>query len=504
MKNACPRLVIAGTNSGVGKTSLAVGLARGLARRGLRVQTFKVGPDFLDPTYLTLASGRTCYNLDGWMTSREYIEQRFARATADADIALVEGAMGMFDGASPQTLEGSTAEIALWLDAPVILIVDAHGAARSLAATVKGFSQFEAGINVAGVIANRGGSERHRAWLSESLSAAATAPLVGMLPGGSLPTLPSRHLGLITADEAILPTAVLDQLADVCERHVDVLKIVELASCQRVASGQWPVAGESQISNLKSQISNLRSQISNLKSQITSPQPLAPRPSSNTQSLIPNPSKIRLGIARDAAFHFYYPDNLESLERAGAKLVPFSPISDARLPEDLDGLYFGGGYPEMYADRLADNVAMLDDVRRFADSGRAIYAECGGLMYLGRSLTALDGASHLLAGVLPIATKMLEKLRSLSYAEVVLTEKSLWGPRGATLRGHEFHYSELTNHFPIDSGWQEVYDVRRRFGDRNKSEGFQKGRILASYIHLHFASHPEAVEHFLSHCGGQR
>ena len=174
MKAACPRLVIAGTGSGVGKTSLALGLARRLARQGLRVQTFKVGPDFLDPTYLAMASGRTCYNLDGWMTSREYVRELFARATADADIAIVEGVMGMFDGASPNTLEGSTAEIALWLDAPVLLVVNAHGAARSLAATVQGFARFEPGVRVAGVIANQGGSERHRAWLSESLAGAAT------------------------------------------------------------------------------------------------------------------------------------------------------------------------------------------------------------------------------------------------------------------------------------------------------------------------------------------
>lgn len=472
MTAACARLVIAGSNSGVGKTSLTVGLARCLARRGLRVQTFKVGPDFLDPTYLAKASGRTCYNLDGWMTSREYVSRLFAQATADADIAIVEGVMGMYDGASPSTLEGSTAEIALWLDAPVLLVVDAHGAARSLAATVKGFAEFEPGIRVAGVIANRGGSERHRDWLVESLAAAGTAPLVGMMPQGSLPSLPSRHLGLVAADQSSLSAESFDQLADACEKHLDVSAIVELA---RNARGL--------------ETSNQHS-----------PHPL-PKGEKTGQNLC---RKVRLGIARDEAFHFYYADNLEAIERAGCEWTPFSPISDTSLPADLDGLYFGGGYPEMHAARLAENTAMLADIRRFADSGRTIYAECGGLMYLGETLTGSDGQCYSMAGVLPIKTAMLAKLKILGYSEVTLREDSLWGPRGATFRGHEFHYSELIEPFPSDSGWQRAYSIEHRSGVPGEVEGFQKGRILASYVHAHVASHPRLIEHFVASCGGGR
>jgi cobyrinic acid a,c-diamide synthase len=463
MSNACPRLVIAGCSSGVGKTSLAAGLARCLVRRGLRVQTFKVGPDFLDPTYLARASGRTCYNLDSWMTSREYVSGLFARATADADIALIEGAMGLFDGASPVTLEGSTAEIALWLGAPVLLVADAHGVARSFAATVSGFTNFEPDVRVWGVIANRGGSAGHGMLLAAALTAAGTAPLVGMVPNGSLPALPSRHLGLVAADQANLSAESFDRLAEVCEQHLDVAAIVEMA-----------------------------------RSVHNSPLPLG------EGTGIASPRKVRLGIARDEAFHFYYPDNLEALAQAGAELVDFSPISDARLPADLDGLYFGGGYPEMHAARLAANGEMLDDVRRFAASGRAVYAECGGLMYLGESLASLDGARHALAGVLPIQTAMLGKLKSLGYAEVTLREDSLWGPRGTTLRGHEFHYSEITKPLPTDSVWQRVYSVKQRSGEPFKLEGFQRGRILASYVHLHFASHPRAIEAFLANCGGRQ
>ena len=459
MKAACPRLVIAGSGSGVGKTSLTLGLARLLARQGLRVQTFKVGPDFLDPSYLAMASGRTCYNLDGWMTSESYVRRLFARATADADIALVEGVMGMFDGASPRTLEGSTAEIAQWLAAPVRLVLNAHGAARSLAATVKGFAEFEPGVRVAGVIANQGGSPRHRAWLAESLAQAATPPLLGMLPRGSLPTLPSRHLGLVAAEQANVGDSI-DQLADTCGEHLDVPALVDVAR----SAESFDVEEAS------------------LAARRTAP-----------------PRKVRLGIARDEAFHFYYPDNLEALADAGAEWVPFSPLRDAGLPADLDALYLGGGYPEAHAARLADNRSMLADVRQFAAAGRAIYAECGGLMYLGRTLTCLDGARYAMAGVLPVETAMLEKLKVLGYAEVAWAGPSLWGTAGQLGRGHEFHYSEITAEPAPADGWQPAYTVRR-LRSEPACGGFMRNRVLAGYVHLHWASRPEAIDQFLTYC----
>jgi cobyrinic acid a,c-diamide synthase len=458
MRAACPRLVIAGTGSGVGKTSLALGLARCLARQGLRVQTFKVGPDFLDPSYLSAASGRTCYNLDGWMTSRDYVRRLFARATADADIALIEGVMGLFDGATAHTLEGSTAEIALWLDAPVLLVANVHGVARSLAATVKGFTHFDPELRVAGVIGNHGGSPRHHALLSEALSGAGTVPLVGMVPRGSLPALPGRHLGLVAADHANLAPELFDALADACSQHLDIPAIVELARSAGSIEAEEPL-----------------------------PETAAPR-------------TLRLGIARDEAFHFYYPDNLEELARRGAEWVPFSPLADRRLPADLDGLYFGGGYPELHAARLAENTGMLADVRDYAASGRVLYAECGGMMYLGRTLTASDGAQYPLAGVLPIRTAMLPRLKVLGYAEVRWTADSLWGLAGEVARGHEFHYSEIVaGDQPLD-GWRPAYTVRRRRDDLERG-GFCQGSILAGYVHLHWASRPAAGACFLSHCG---
>ncbi len=463
----CPRLVIAGTSSGVGKTSLALGLARALVRHGLRVQTFKVGPDFLDPTYLAVASGRTCYNLDGWMTSRAYVEPLFARATADADIAVVEGVMGMFDGASFLSLEGSTAEIAQWLAAPVVLVVNAHGVARSIAATVAGFARFDPAVHVAGVIANQSGSPRHRDWLAESLAAAGLPPLVGAVPRGALPTLASRHLGLVAADRTSVDPQVIERLADACQEHLDLALLVELARSAEARSGEvrHERAGE---------------------------------------AASPSQACVRLGIARDAAFHFYYPDNLEALQRRGAQLVSFSPIHDRRLPQDLDALYFGGGYPEIYAQELSANTTMLDDVRRFADSGRCVYAECGGLIYLGRSIEGRDGRRFPLAGVLPLDAAMRESLKVLGYREVTFATDGLWGPAGRTCRGHEFHYSELTCDDGPEQVWRPAYSVHRRAGGEAGCRGFSRGAVQAGYIHLHWASQPEAVDYFLSRCKERR
>jgi cobyrinic acid a,c-diamide synthase len=456
MNGNCPRLMIAATGSGLGKTSLTLGLVRTLGQQGLRVQTFKVGPDFLDPTYLALASGRPCYNLDGWMTSREYIGQLFARATADADVAVIEGVMGLFDGASATRLEGSTAEIARWLDAPVLLVVHAWGAARSLAATVYGFTHFEPTLQIAGVVANHVGSPRHVALLAESLAGASLPPLLGAVPRDALPALPSRHLGLVTADQTNCDSQLLDRLADAMRQHLDLPRLVDLAR---------------------------------------SAPPLAmPEATYHPER---STCRARLGIARDAAFHFYYPDNLQTLEQLGVDLVPFSPLDDAALPVDLDGLYFGGGYPEIHAQRLSSNCAMREAVCRFAASGRLVYAECGGLMYLSRALTGLDGQRFPMAGVLPVDTAMRPKLKSLGYADVLLTADAPWGPAGATCRGHEFHYSEIAADDSRSSAWQAVYAVRRRRGEVC-NEGFCNGMVLASYVHLHWASRPAVARHLVS------
>lgn len=464
-----PRILIAGTSSGVGKTSLTLGLVRALARRKLRVQTFKVGPDFLDPTYLARASGRTCYNLDGWMTGREYVQNLFSRIAADADIAVVEGVMGLFDGASPTGLEGSSAEVALWLEAPVLLVVNAHGVARSLAATVKGFAEFEPGVRLAGVIANQSGSERHRDWLREAIAAAGLPPLVGAVPRGGLPTLQSRHLGLVTADREVLPEETIERLADACEKHLDVEAIVRLASSETHTLAPTFVGASK----------------------------------CGTRSSHSEPP-ARIGIARDKAFQFYYPDNLEILHGFGAELVEFSPLEDAHLPPGLGGIYLGGGYPEVHAAALAANESMLREIRSHAAHGRVIYAECGGLMYLGEAVTTVEGRRLAMVGVLPIEARMLERLKSLGYVEATAADESLWydgrGDGPIVLRGHEFHYSEIVADRSAAGGWRPAYAVRRRGTGATTQEGFSRGRVLAGYMHAHFGSCLRAAERFVELC----
>jgi len=453
----CPRIVIGGTESGVGKTSLTLAIVAALRRRGTRVQTFKVGPDFLDPSYLAVASGRPCYNLDGWMMGRDYVERLVARTTADADIAVIEGVMGLFDGASHDSLEGSTAEIAAWLRAPVILVADVYGMARSLAAVVKGFADFERKVRVVGVVANHCGSVRHGIMLAEALQASRLPPMVAAIPRGALPALPERHLGLVTADSRNLPPQALDALADAFEHYSTLGEIVNMA---RSAPFLYVEAPE-------------RKGIA---------------------------GRARLGVACDAAFHFYYRDVLDKLEDGGCTLVPFSPVADRALPEGLDALYIGGGYPEELAAELSANGPMMAAVRDFAASGRPVYAECGGLMYLCREMETVDGKRHPMAGLLPAVTKMHRALQALAYVEVTLEEDALWGRAGESVRGHEFHHSTLTENPAGVEGWRSVYRMRKLRIDAPVEEGFKKGGILASYAHLHLASRPRAMERFIASC----
>lgn len=449
----CPRLIIGATSSGSGKTSVTVALAAAFRRRGLSVQTFKAGPDFLDPAWLAAASGRPCFNLDGWMCGGDYVRGLFLRTAADCDIALIEGVMGMFDGASPTSIEGSTAELARWLDAPVVLVAKAHGAARSVAAMVAGFAGFEPGVRVGGVIANSCGSERHAAWIADALRASAQAPLLGAVARDAFPKLPGRHLGLAGPSAG----ADFDAFADAAERRLKLDALLALAhSAPRLTPCAWCI------------------------------------PAGNV-------GPVRLGIAQDAAFHFYYPDNLAALEDAGATLVRFSPLAGG-LPPDLDGIYIGGGYPEEHAAELSANRAIREDIRAFAASGRPVYAECGGLMYLSQGIETTGGERHAMTGVLPVWTRMLTRRKALGYVEVTSEDDSLLSPAGETLRGHEFHYSELVPTAEAAEDWRPAYRLRRRQEETSHPEGFQLGRVLASYVHLHFASHPGAASRVVRAC----
>ena len=445
-----PRILIAGTHSGAGKTSISLGLARALARKGMKVAPFKVGPDFLDPTYLSLVAGRVCHNLDGWMMGEDYVRGHFARSCAGADIAIIEGVMGMYDSMAPGSLEGSSAQVALLTQAPVLLVLDAGGMAGSIAAMVKGYAGFGPAA-VAGVIANKVGSSDHAALLKAALVSAGLPPLIGGVVRGAFPELKRRHLGLVSATGKDMET--LDKLADAVEAAVDMEAVLTLAR-------QAPAMME---------------------------------PSAGTAVEL---KKTKLGVAWDGAFHFYYPDNLAALERVGVELVRFSPMTDRRLPEGLDGIYFGGGYPEEFAGEISENRGMLDDVRGFMDSGRPVYAECGGLIYLSQGVEDREGKRWPMVGRLSSWTRMLPRFRALGYVEARLTRASLFGGEGARLRGHRFHYSVLVGDPSSAPGWSAAYELTRPRTGEKAAEGYQSGATLASYAHIHFASAPGAAETF--------
>ncbi len=454
-----PRIVIAAPHSGTGKTSLAVALTAALTGRGLTVQTFKVGPDFLDPTYLAIASGRPCYNLDGWMMGEAYVTELFVRQAADADIAVIEGVMGLFDGANPATSEGSTAEIARLLAAPVLLVVDAQGASRSVAALVKGFADFEPGVEVAAVVANRCASAGHGELLAQALAAASLPPLVGAVVRGAFPSLASRHLGLVTADAQLLSPATVAAFAAAGQECLPLETILKIARRTK---------------------------------------PL-PAPAARERA---EKKKLAIAVAYDQAFHFYYPDLWDELRARGGELLFYSPLRDEALPAGAAGLYLGGGYPEVYAAELSANQGMLKSLRAFAASGRPVYAECGGLMYLSESLETREGKCYPLAGVIPARTRMRQEKKFLGYVEASLRADSLWGREGDLLRGHEFHYSEMVSDGIGDPRWQPVYALRRKRPGTIIPEGYQCGNVLASYAHLHFPSRPAAVDHFIAKCRG--
>lgn len=473
-----PAILIAGTGSGVGKTSVTLGIVAALKQRGLTVQTFKVGPDFLDPTWLSLASGRPCYNLDSWICGKKYMCELFAKKSADADVAVIEGVMGLFDGASPVNSEGSSAEIARWLRLPVLLVVDSHGLSRTMAATVSGFCNFEAGVNIAAVIANRSGSSRHADWLAQSLSAASLPPLAGAIPRNSLPTLPGRHLGLVTATESLMTQELLQQLADQIEKHINLDLVLELAADNQNLPTIPQPETEAATSSPPDQRGEDRVHLTDL------PQTALER--------------VRIGIAKDEAFHFYYQDDLETLTDCGAELVFFSPIHDSPLPPDLDGIWLGGGYPELYAAQLSANSGMLADIRGFIASGGPLYAECGGLIYLSRKIELLDGACHPLVAALPLDTRMLPRRKALGYVEVTLQQDTLLGKAGLVLRGHEFHYSEVVE--PADTGLKRPYLTSARNRNKGAEAGYQNENLLASYIHLRLAAHPDAAAEYIKTC----
>jgi cobyrinic acid a,c-diamide synthase len=446
--------MIAATGSGAGKTTATVALMGALRARGMRVAAFKCGPDYLDPTYHRRVTGTPSHNLDGWMMDRTSVLATFARAAAGADIAVIEGMMGLFDGATPTGDEGSSAEIAKWLAAPAILVVDASGMARTVAAVAHGFGHFDSQLKLAGLICNRVGSRGH---LDLLRAASAEIPVLGGFPSETRLAFPERHLGLRSADDKNVAQPLFDGWADIAAQWLDLDAIVAIARSAPALSGPESVE-------------------------------LWPR------STAPVP-RCRIGVACDEAFHFYYEDNLRRLEAAGAELVRFAPTRETSLPQ-VDGLYFGGGYPEVLAAELSGNRAMIDAVRDFAQSDGPIYAECGGLMYLSEGIRTLEGQTWPMVGIVAGEAVMSERLQALGYVEVETRAESILGTAGMRMRGHQFRYSTLA---PTFDRMERVYWVRPRWGE-SFVEGYHSGSVLASYVHIHWASNPKAAEGFVNSC----
>ncbi|HEU4685698.1 MAG TPA: cobyrinate a,c-diamide synthase [Nitrospira sp.] len=440
-----PRLVIAGTHSGVGKTTVSLALMAALTQRGRSVQAFKVGPDFIDPTHHRAVTGRPSRNLDGWMLGADINRHIFARAATGADLSIIEGMMGLYDGSSAVTETGSTAELAKQIDAPVLLVIDAAAMARSAAVMARGYATFDRALRVAGVLFNRVGSEGHYRLLKDAVEAETDLTVVGYLKGEASVTLPDRHLGLVTALEKA-SAEVYDRLAAVVRETLDLDRVEALAGS----------AG---------------------------PLPRIPETGASAGAV---ERRVRIGLAHDPAFCFYYPDNLELLQAAGAELVPFSPIADRSLPK-VDMLYLGGGYPELYGERLAANIVMRDAVRDFVQRGGMIYAECGGLMYLTRAIRDFEGRSHEMVGIFPAEAVMQKSSPTLGYRTVHCSRPCLLGEAGLHARGHEFHYSKLVPTGPLEYACA-LTDAQ---GRPQGCDGLIADRVIALYSHVHFASRPQ-------------
>ncbi|MDZ8264091.1 cobyrinate a,c-diamide synthase [Nostoc sp. ChiQUE01b] len=465
-------LVIAGERSGVGKTTVTLTLLASLRRRDRLVQSFKVGPDYIDPMFHQYVTGRACRNLDPVLTSEAYIQQCFARYSQLSEYALVEGVMGLFDGVSSLVIShlsfakdkgqrindkgqitdfASTAHISRLLDLPVVLVIDCSRLSGSVAAIAHGYRSFDPRIKIAGVVLNRVGSDRHLSLLKDSLEPL-QLPILGVLRRQDNITIPDRHLGLVPTAELPELNALIDRLADLGDTCFDWQRLLPL-----------------------------------LKSE-----PLSFSTSSSLSSSFP----VRIAVARDRAFNFYYQDNLDLLQQLGAELVFWSPLEDADIPKDIQGMYFGGGFPEVFAQQLSENSSVCDAVKTAILKGMPTVAECGGLMYLCEQIIDFEGKSWSMAGVLPTSAVMGGRL-TLGYRRAVALQDNLLVKANTTVYGHEFHRSHLTL-----TPTQPLFETSRYDCEENMGcEGWGlPANIYASYVHLHWGESREIPQQFLKEC----
>lgn len=519
-----PRVMIAGTHSGVGKTTIATGIMAALAGLGLPVQGYKVGPDYIDPSYHTLATGRSSRNLDLWLLG-ESLLSTFARS-AQGCWAVIEGVMGLFDGIAGTQGYGSSADIAKMLEAPVVLVVDAKNMSRSIAALVHGYATFDPDLKVCGVILNRVKSSSQEALLRHAMKEI-NMPILGVLSTEERIRLPERHLGLVPSQEKAYHDDYFVELTRVISQSIDLAKLQEImlavgaqgeagaetapvANRERLATGSVGEGnGEKSQEHIinqeiykeefnkrefgKEEIEKITIEKNITEEELSRRAIIIPRNQYKVNILSGEKISIRLGIAWDEAFTFYYQDALDCAESLGFKLVQFSPLHDTELPRDLHALIIGGGFPELHLERLNQNQRFMEALRNFASTGKTIYAECGGYMYLGQEITDFAGRAYSMAGLIPIKSEMTKKLQGMGYRRGVFTADSFLGKAGMEVHGHEFHYSKVDFQGSGDGEPASAYNLYK--GEQLlRSDGYAKKNIFASYLHLNFAGHPQLME----------
>ncbi len=438
-----PRIVVAGLAGDTGKTLVSLGVAAVLESHGLRVAPFKKGPDFIDAQWLGRVVGRTARNLDTFLMPNEAIFRSLSRAASEADIAVVEGNRGLFDGMDAKGSH-STAQLSKLIGAPVVLVVDTTKATRTVAAQVIGCRALDPEVRLAGVILNRVGTSRQEALIRQAVSEEAGVPVLGAIPRLSMEHLPSRHLGLVTSLEHPTAREALGKVKEIIEQHVDVEALRE-------------IAGEA------SQLPEARGEIEET----------------------PVGDRVRIGVLQDKAFSFYYPENLEALQTAGGELVSISPLEDEDFP-DVDALYAGGGFPEVHAAELSRNESFREKLARRIGEGLPVWAECGGLMYLSRYLVQ-NGTEHRMVGALPVAVEQMPRPQGHGYVRVRVDGANPFFENGTELIGHEFHYSRICDKSPVET----VLDVERGVGLGDGRDGIRAGSVVAGYTHLHALGTPE-------------
>ncbi len=447
------RILVAAPASGSGKTTFTLGLLDALRRRGLAVQPFKAGPDFIDPSHHTRVAGRASRNLDTWLCGDDAVREIFVRAASCAEISVVEGVMGLYDGFGPRDERGSSAHLARLLDCPVLLVVDAQRCATSAAAVALGFQRFDERVRLAGVVFNNVGSPGHYEWLGTTLEDHTGLASFGYLASDDALRIEERHLGLVPADERPPPESLQARLRGQFDDHVDVAAIVAAASA-------------------------------------------APDVAPPVERMFETgavPPRARIGVARDAALNFYYEENLDLLAHAGAEIVMFSVLHDRDLPPGVQGLYLGGGFPEMFAARLAANAAMRAALRAFHAGGGRIYAECGGLMVLCEAIIDFDGRRHEMAGLVPATAVMRRDRLSLGYCEVETIKDTVIAPAGARYRAQTFHHSVLA-----ETRFEPA--TRLTHGGNVSQDGYAADGVFATYVHAHFAARPDLARRFVDQC----